>query len=109
MFFVAMFLLQVPEIAILFSIIEYLTILNNGIMDVQRDQQCELLKYGELISRISLRVDRARSPMASARLPCEVLTSSHVDLTKTCSASLAKRGYGRVTNPCVFLIARVPA
>ena len=46
-----------------------LTNLNNGIVDVQRDQQCELLKYGELISRISLRVDRARSPMASACLP----------------------------------------
>ena len=38
-------------------------------MDVQRDQQCELLKYGELISRISLRVDRTRSLMASACLP----------------------------------------
>ena len=52
------------------------TILNNGIMDVQRDQQCELLRHGELIHRLSLRKDRALSPMASACLPCEALTSS---------------------------------
>ena len=77
MFFVAIFLLRVSEIAILFSIIGIpprVTILNNDIMDVQRDPQCELLKYGELISRISLRVDKARSPMYSSgaglRAPC---------------------------------------
>ena len=76
--------------------------MNNGVVDVQRDQQCELLKYGELISRISLRVDRARSPMASACLPCEVLTSSHVDLTKTCSVSLAKKRIRKGNQPmCV--------
>ena len=55
------FLLQIPG--------NELTILKNGIVDVQRDQQCELLKYGELISQTSLRVDRARSPMASTCLP----------------------------------------